>query len=127
MKTAIYIAIAVAIIAIASCHKRREEFKSIGVTEFAEVIKNPQVQLLDVRTPQEHSEGAIPGSINIDVNNEDFKSEALSKLDKRRAVALYCRSGRRSKRAAEILTKEGYEVIELASGYNGWKESFATK
>ena len=35
-------------------------------------------------------------------------------------VAIYCRSGRRSKNAAAILAKEGYKVIELAGGFNSW-------
>ena len=35
-------------------------------------------------------------------------------------LAIYCRSGRRSKNAAAILAKEGYKVIELAGGFNSW-------
>jgi rhodanese-related sulfurtransferase len=41
-------------------------------------------------------------------------------LPKDKSVALYCRSGNRSKRAAKILAENGYDVVELATGYNGW-------
>ncbi|MCI6460778.1 MAG: rhodanese-like domain-containing protein, partial [Prevotella sp.] len=39
---------------------------------------------------------------------------------KDRIIAINCRSGKRSKNAARILVKNGYEVIELDSGFNGW-------
>ena len=38
-------------------------------------------------------------------------------------IALYCRSGNRSKRAASSLSSKGYRVIELATGYNGWLQA----
>ena len=101
---------------------QEEKFKSVSAEEFASVISDTTVQILDVRTPEEHSEGHIPGSLNIDVNDQSFELDALDALDKDRPVALYCRSGRRSKKAAETLTNNGFQVIELSTGYNGWKE-----
>lgn len=55
---------------------------------------------VDARTPQEFIEGHIPGAVNIDINSKDFIRQAAS-LDKTSPVAVYCRSGRRSKVAAE--------------------------
>ena len=98
-------------------------FTSVSVEQFAADIANPQVQLVDVRTPGEHAAGSIPGSMNIDVKSDDFATCASRQLDKERPVAIYCRSGRRSKTAADILVGLGYKVIELDSGYNGWAEA----
>jgi rhodanese-related sulfurtransferase len=100
-----------------------EKFKSVCAEEFASVISDTTVQILDVRTPDEFAEGHITGSRNIDVLDKDFELDALEVLDKDRAVALYCRSGRRSKKAAEILSTNGYQVVELSTGYNGWVEA----
>ena len=101
----------------------KNSFESLDVEEFAADIANPQVQLVDVRTPGEHAAGSIPGSMNIDVKSDDFATCATRQLDKERPVAIYCRSGRRSKTAADILVGLGYKVIELDSGYNGWVEA----
>jgi rhodanese-related sulfurtransferase len=38
-----------------------------------------------------------------------------------KTIALYCRSGRRSKTAAQLLAKQGYQIIELNTGFNSWK------
>lgn len=98
-------------------------FKSVSVEEFADLIADTTVQRLDVRTPEEYAQGHIAGSKNIDVLGDDFEVDALETLDKDRTVALYCRSGRRSKKAAEILTAGGFSVVELSTGFNGWTEA----
>lgn len=102
-----------------SCNSRAG-YKSVTADEFAEIISDTAVQLVDVRTPSEHAAGNIPGSMNIDVKSGSFAADAAAKLDKERPVAIYCRSGRRSKEAAEILVAEGFDVVELDAGYNGW-------
>ena len=77
----------------------------------------------DVRTVAEYSEEHIPGSININVLDEQFAVVADSTLRKDAPVALYCRSGKRSKKAAAILSKKGYTVYELDKGFTGWKQA----
>ena len=110
-----------------SCNAQSEKsgsdngFKSVEVEEFAKVIADTAVVRLDVRTADEYAEGHIDNAINIDVLKDDFESKATATLPKDKTIALYCRSGRRSKNAAKILTKNGYTVVELNSGYNGWK------
>lgn len=98
-------------------------FKSVSVDEFAALIADTTVQRLDVRTPEEYAKGHIVGSQNIDVQDSNFELDALESLDKERTVALYCRSGRRSKKAAEILSTNGFQVVELSTGFNGWTEA----
>ena len=101
------------------------EGKTTSVTfdEFARVIKDTTIQLVDVRTPEEYSQGAIPGSINIDVKSGKFGASADSLLNRENTVAIYCRSGRRSKEAAKTLNLMGFDVIELDKGYNSWVEA----
>lgn len=96
-------------------------FRSVGALEFAEYASTTEVVLLDVRTSEEHEEGCIPGTdLNIDVLDSSFKDEALRLIPEGSKVALYCRSGNRSKSASRILASCGYEVVELGSGYRGW-------
>lgn len=98
------------------------KFRSVDVKEFASFIKDTaKVTVLDVRTPAEHAEGHIPGThFNIDVLEGNYTKLATEKLPKDKPVALYCRSGNRSKNAARILAEKGYEVVELGTGFRGW-------
>ena len=93
---------------------------SVTVSVFADSIDNPGVQLVDVRTPDEYAAGNIPGSVNIDVLTGHFGETAATMLDKAYTVAVYCRSGNRSKNAAQVLSMMGYNVVELNGGYNEW-------
>ena len=98
--------------------------KSNGFTsqtnkEFAATIANNDIQLIDVRTPDEFDSGHIPDAYNIDVQSPDFDYRS-NKLDKSKPVAVYCRSGARSKIAAKALSKKGYTVYELNNGIMNW-------
>ena len=98
-----------------------KKFKTVDVEEFEKFIADTTVILLDVRTPAEHTEGYIPGThFNIDVLEDTYTKLATENLPKDKPVALYCRSGNRSKNAARILAEKGYEVIELGTGFRGW-------
>ena len=98
------------------------EFTSLSVTEFATAIKNDSVIVVDVRTPSEYKSGYIKGAQNIDMKSADFQTEA-AKLDKKKKIAVYCRSGKRSKVASNALADMGYQVIELNSGIMGWQNA----
>ena len=93
---------------------------SVTVSVFSDSIDNPGVQLVDVRTPDEYAAGNIPGSVNIDVLTGKFGETASALLDRAYTVAVYCRSGNRSKNAAQVLSMMGYNVVELNGGYNEW-------
>ena len=54
---------------------------------------------------------------------QDSAGMADSTLQKDKPVALYCRSGKRSKKAAAILSEKGYKVYELDKGFNAWQEA----
>ena len=97
------------------------KFKTVDVAEFAKAVADTSYVVLDVRTPAEYAEGHIPGThFNIDVLEDSYTELALKTLPKGKPVALYCRSGNRSKKAARILTENGYQVVELGTGFRGW-------
>ena len=60
---------------------------------------------------------------DINVMDDSFASMADSLLQKDKPVAVYCRSGNRSKKAAAILSEKGYKVFELDKGFNSWQEA----
>lgn len=95
---------------------------SVSAHEFDKEIKADSVQLLDVRTPQEYAGGHIDGALNIDVRSDDFRRMVEKELSKDSTILVYCRSGRRSMDAAEILTKLGYKVVNLKDGIIGWEK-----
>ena len=97
------------------------DFRSVDADSFAQLIEDTTVVRLDVRTASEYSQGHIPGALLIDVTQADFMQKAEQLLPRDKTIALYCRSGRRSKTAAQLLAKQGYQIIELNTGFNSWK------
>lgn len=75
--------------------------------------------ILDVRTPAEFAEKHIPNAINVP--NENIGTDEISQLpNKDQLIMVYCRSGRRSKEAAEKLVKLGYTNIVEFGGILDW-------
>lgn len=96
-------------------------YKDLDVKDFAKLIEQPGVVILDVRTEEEFAGGHIPGAVNIDVNGDDFAQKAQAQIGKDAVVAVYCRSGKRSANACGILTQNGYtQVNNLSTGIIGW-------
>ena len=100
--------------------KPKDKFTNLSSDEFERLIEDRNVQRLDVRTVAEYSEGHIPGSININILDDNFSSAADEVLDKSLPVAVYCKSGRRSRNAARLLVKKGYTVYNLDKGILNW-------
>ena len=97
---------------------------SLSAQDFSELLRQkPDLMLLDVRTPSEYAEGHLPNSVNVDVLAPDFERRAAEVLGSQRSVALYCRSGHRSKQAAAQLPRKGYTVYELSTGWMGWVQA----
>ena len=79
---------------------------------------------LDVRTKDEFDEGHLKDSINVDFYNAANFIKFLHELDKKKSYYVYCRSGKRSLAACEIMTELGFSsVFNLESGYLGWIEN----
>ena len=89
-----------------------EEAKEIMDSEEGYII-------LDVRTREEYDEGHIPGAILIPNTAIEAKAEDVL-TDKNQLILVYCRSGRRSKIAAEALAELGYTNIKEFGGIIDW-------
>ena len=100
-----------------------QTFENYDVKEFAELIADSNVVILDVRKADEFVEGHIKGAILIDQFQSDFVEQAKAKLPKEKTIAIYCRSGRRSANAAGKLTDVGYKCVNLKGGILAWKEA----
>ena len=106
-----------------SCAQTTKE----GVTvldpiKFEEKIKDENVQLVDVRTPNEWENGVIANPLKIDFLESSFK-EKIEKLDKTKPIAIYCKSGGRSGQAAKLLSELGFkEVYDLKGGILNWNK-----
>ncbi|MDY6439233.1 MAG: rhodanese-like domain-containing protein [Prevotella sp.] len=106
----------------------QHNYENADVNEFANLLTNRQdVVLLDVRTAEEYAEGYIDGAMNIDVRSDSFAERAESLLPKEKTIAVYCRSGRRSAQAANLLAKRGYRVVNLSGGIIEWNAEKGAK
>ena len=98
-------------------------FENAEVSEFAELVADSNVVVLDVRTASEFAEGHLERAINIDYHQSDFVEKAKTTLPLDKKIAVYCRSGRRSAGAAGKLGDEGYKLVNLKGGIIAWKEA----
>lgn len=104
-----------------SCKNQQAEIHVISPTEMQTLLQTDQVQLVDVRTPEEFAAGFIANAQNIDFNASSFETDIL-KLDKTKPVILYCHSGGRSAKSAEKLLKAGFvKIYDLDGGISRWK------
>lgn len=122
MKRFVLMALAVVMGAVFGCGSKqpKENMITIGVEDFAEVIKQKDVRLIDVRTPKEFAEEHLQGAENIDVKAPDFAEKIK---DVKGKVAVYCRGGRRSLNAANQLAAQGCTVYNLDGGILAWKKA----
>ncbi len=100
-----------------------QSFENADVLAFSELIEASDVVVLDVRSASEYAEGHIEGAVLIDQSQSDFLEKAKAALPKDKAIAIYCRSGRRSASAAKKLAAEGYKCVNLKGGIIAWKEA----
>ena len=107
---------------VSSANAQFDSIKTVSADEFAQIIKSDSVILVDVRTEDEYNAGHIEGARNIDVLKDDFNNIATTSLPKDKEIAVYCRSGKRSMKAANILAKDGFKVINLKGGWLEWTD-----
>lgn len=107
--------------ALSSCTGQTSNYTTIPATAFAEKIKaTPNVQLLDVRSPEEYTSQHIDNARNINWNGDTFVADVL-KLDKSKPIFVYCTVGGRSKKAADKLQELGFkEIYNLEGGIMKW-------
>lgn len=119
MKLLTFFSIAL-LFSISGCRAGGQE--TLNPKDFKAKIAIQGVQLVDIRTPQEFELGYIEGAENIDFYNPEFV-KLISKLDKEKPLAIYCKSGGRTKDAMKVLAKEGFKIIyALGGGLLAWEK-----
>ncbi|MQP25817.1 rhodanese-like domain-containing protein [Flavobacterium sp. LMO8] len=108
-------------LALTSCLKNQSEgVQVLDVAKYEKKMTQPDVQLVDVRTLGEYSEGHIENAVNMDVTADDFDAKVAS-LDKEKPVMVYCKLGGRSSKAATRLKELGFKnIIDLEGGITSW-------
>lgn len=108
-------------ISFTSCETTSQgEVKVVTPEEMQSLLELEDVQLVDVRTPEEHKEGFIENAQNIDFNSPTF-DEDITKLDKNKPVILYCKSGGRSAKCSKKLQEAGFvKIYDLEGGISKW-------
>ena len=91
-------------VAMVACKgKSNDDFKNVSADEFEGFIGNEQIQIVDVRTVAEYSEGHIPGSLNINVLDESFSANADELLNPEQTIL----------DAIKLVTKENHSTIPV--------------
>lgn len=84
------------------------------------ILKEKNVVLIDVRTPEEFNSGHLKGALNWNIYDAGFQ-EKIKTLSKDKTVYVYCRSGGRSSSAADMIAKNGVKkIINMQGGVMGW-------
>jgi len=109
------------LIGVTSCLKNQVEgVQVLDVSKYEKKMAQPDVQLVDVRTPEEFAEGHLENAINIDITANDFDTK-ITALDKEKPVMVYCKAGGRSAKASSRLNELGFKNIsDLEGGIINW-------
>lgn len=107
---------------------QRTAVKNISETEMISMMGQKKVKVIDVRTDAEVKQGYIDGtSYFIDINSPNFNSE-IKRLDPDVTYIVYCRSGGRSAKAADLMVSNGFKnVYNLTGGISNWKDKSRIK
>lgn len=101
--------------------------KVLTAEEYAMAIgTDTTAVVIDVRTPEEYAQGHIDGACLMNVSEEDAFVDSVDALDTNHTYYIYCRSGRRSRKAAILMLERGLRVVDLKGGYNAWLERDST-
>ena len=123
MKKLVFLLLAVMLLTACGQAKENDQgavYVNITAEEAKQIMDSEEGYIiLDVRTQEEYDEGHIPGAIVI--SHEEIEEKAEDVLtDKDQLILVYCRSGRRSKLASEILVELGYTNIKEFGGIIDW-------
>ena len=104
------------------CNEAKKEIQEIDADELRRMQQQREdFVLIDVREPEEHARGMIPGAAPIPRGVLELKIDNVT-ADKNKKIVLYCGGGNRSALAGWMLKKMGFKkVISLAGGYKGWQ------
>ncbi len=96
----------------------------VSVAQAVDLINNKKALIIDVRTPEEFAESHLPEANNFPVDTLSQNIETIKKLQRDKPLLVYCRSGKRSARAAEKLKNLGVNSLyNLKGGIKAWSDA----
>lgn len=95
---------------------KRTEDKTIHVNELENLIG--KVEIIDIREPYEYTSGTLKSAKNIPMGN--LLAEPDKYLKKDETYYIMCQSGARSKRTTNLLSKQGFQVINVSGGMGSY-------
>lgn len=121
------LALALVLTGVTNFAPKTTGYRQVTTAEAVNIMQTEEnYVILDVRTAQEFASGHIPGAVLLP--NETIGTEDILLLpDKDQLILVYCRSGNRSKQAAEKLAQLGYTNIVEFGGINSWTGEIVTE
>lgn len=118
----VILSITLCLFLVVSCNSESSStIEVVTAEEMKALTELDDVQLVDVRTPEEYSDGYIEGFQNIDFFAPDFESK-IEGLDRSKPVIVYCKSGNRSGKCAAMMEEKGFvKIYDLEGGITQWK------
>lgn len=103
-----------------ACHAQ-DSIRTLSPQEYAhQTADDTTAVILDVRQPAEYKEAHLQDAVLLDVLDEAAFRSGMQKLDPTRTYYIYCRSGRRSHKAAVIMQEAGLRVADMQGGILAW-------
>lgn len=93
-------------------------YKTISIDEFEQVSKRKALSIIDVREKEEYQAGHVPHAINQPLSE---LAQAKLTVNKEQEQYIICQSGGRSAKACTLLSKEGYQVVNVMGGTSAWR------
>lgn len=123
MKAISSILLAATLAGISSAAEGVAQHKPIPIEQAAKEIE-AGVQLLDVRTLEEWNEGHLQGAKRVTLSETGFADQVKAVFDPAKPVVVYCRSGKRSAKATELLQSAGFnKVHDMDGGITAWQKA----
>lgn len=111
-------------LALTACGDSATQATQVDAATASNLIEdNPDLLILDIRTPEEVANGTLPEATVIDFYSPTFQQE-IDALDRTASYLVYCRSGSRSAQATTLMADMGFaEIYELEGGLLAWINS----
>ena len=106
---------------LVACGSTQPVFKTVDAAHARPLAAKRNLVVLDLRTPEEYSEGHLPNAVNIDYLDPSF-TDKIRELNKKKKYMVYCRSGKRSTQAMEIMKQQNFKnVTNMLGGMLQWQ------
>jgi rhodanese-related sulfurtransferase len=122
MKTQSIILVVIAFVVQTACSIGQNKVNTLTPEQVSQYLDKGEITILDVRTPEEWSEGVIDGAVLKNFYDDDFASY-LETMDNNKSIIITCKRGGRSAKAANQMQKAGFkEVYNMDAGMDGWND-----